>query len=78
MSNNEIGDIGAIAFSKALKKDCYGKNNARNRDILTRQKAQGQHIYIEEIKESDNSIKDFLGEERDNLDNTSDSSDEKT
>lgn len=35
--------------SKALKKDCYDRNNARNRDVLTRQKAFNKNIYLEEI-----------------------------
>lgn len=30
--------------SKKLKKDCYDRNNSRNRDILTRAKAQGKDI----------------------------------
>lgn len=58
--------------SKALKKDCYSKNNARNRDILTRQKAQGSHIYIEEIKESEPGLKEFSTEEMDDYDNDRD------
>jgi hypothetical protein len=28
--------------SKRLRKDCYDRNNARNRDILTKAKAQGK------------------------------------
>ena len=40
--------------SKAMKKDCYNRNNARNRDILTRAKASGQIHYLEDIlNESD-------------------------
>ena len=31
------------------KKTCYDKNNARNRDIITIQKAQGAMNYLEEI-----------------------------
>ncbi len=49
--------------SKLMKKDCYSKNNARNRCILTRQKAQGIHSYIEELKENDPNLKDYLLEE---------------
>ena len=60
--------------TKTQKKDCYDRNNARNRDILTREKAAGTALYLEDIKEKDNSIKDLLGEalenEFDNLDNT--------
>jgi hypothetical protein len=32
-----------------LKKDCYRRNNARNRDILTRAKAAGNYISTEEL-----------------------------
>ncbi len=56
--------------SKLMKKDCYSKNNARNRDILTRQKAMGQHIYIEELKETEDSLKEYLPEESDDLNNS--------
>lgn len=34
-----------------LKKDCYDKNNARNRCILTKAKASGKHIHFSELKE---------------------------
>lgn len=37
--------------SEAMKKDCYDRNNARNRDVLTRQKSTGMLNYLEEIKE---------------------------
>jgi hypothetical protein len=32
-----------------LKKDCDRRNNARNRDILTRAKASGNHISTDEL-----------------------------
>lgn len=32
-----------------LKKDCYRRNNARNRDILTRAKAAGNYISTDEL-----------------------------
>lgn len=32
-----------------LKKDCYRRNNARNRDILTRAKASGNCVNIDEL-----------------------------
>lgn len=35
--------------NKSLKKDCYDRNNARNRDILTKLKAAGQIEYLEEL-----------------------------
>jgi hypothetical protein len=36
--------------TEALKKDCYDRNNARNRCILTRTKAQGLAIDLKEMK----------------------------
>lgn len=41
----------------ALKKDCDDMNNARNRDILTQQKASGRLVDYEKIKESDISVR---------------------
>lgn len=35
--------------TKTLIRDCFNKNNARNRDILTQQKAMGKHIYLDDI-----------------------------
>jgi hypothetical protein len=32
-----------------LKKDCYRRNNARNRDVLTRAKASGNHVSTDEL-----------------------------
>lgn len=40
-----------------LKKDCYKRNNARNRDILTKAKASGNHISIDELFTKKKSIK---------------------
>lgn len=37
--------------TKEAIRDCFNRNNARNRDILTRQKAMGKHIYLEDILE---------------------------
>ena len=37
--------------TKSMKKDCYDRNNARNRCIYTREKAQGALNYTEDIKE---------------------------
>ncbi len=36
--------------TKALKKDCYDRNNARNRCQWTREKAIGRELYLEEMK----------------------------
>lgn len=35
--------------TKELKKDCYDRNNSRNRDILTRAKASGSIIDYQEL-----------------------------
>ena len=35
--------------TEELKKDCYRRNNARNRDILTKAKASGNHISTDEM-----------------------------
>lgn len=37
---------------KAGRKDCYDRNNSRNRCVLTREKAQGKHDYLEEHRET--------------------------
>jgi hypothetical protein len=37
--------------SRSQKKACYNSNNARNRCILTRQQAQGQFDYLDDIKD---------------------------
>lgn len=37
--------------NKSLRKDCYDRNNSRNRDVLTRQKASNKTVYLEEIME---------------------------
>lgn len=36
--------------TKAMKKDCYDRNNARNRCIYTKAKASGQIDYLEDLK----------------------------
>ena len=37
--------------TKELKKDCDDRNNARNRDILSKSKAMSSTVYLEDIKE---------------------------
>lgn len=40
-----------------LRKDCYDRNNARNRDIMSRSKAKGDGLlYIEDLKKEVNTI----------------------
>ncbi len=59
------------------KKSCYSMNNARNRDILSREKASGAINYIEDMKENQSlySINEDLVDEThevfDDLDETS-------
>jgi hypothetical protein len=35
--------------NKTLRKECYDRNNARNRDVLTRQRASNRMVYLDEI-----------------------------
>jgi hypothetical protein len=35
--------------TQELKRDCYRRNNARNRDILTRAKASGSYVSTDEL-----------------------------
>lgn len=37
--------------TKSMRKDCYDRNNARNRDVLTKQKAQNKTVYLDDIKQ---------------------------
>lgn len=36
--------------TEELKKDCYSRNNARNRDILTRAKASGSYVSMDDLE----------------------------
>ena len=57
--------------TQKLKKDCDDRNNARNRCILTRSKAQGLLTDIDDLKRTlDRDKEDDLVEELDNLNNT--------
>jgi hypothetical protein len=64
--------------TKALKKSCGDRNNARNRDILTRIKASGEAVYLEDIKGNEAKIRDFLGKERDDFDDSCDDTNDNT
>lgn len=46
--------------TKESIRDCFNRNNARNRDILTRQKAMGKHIYLEDILELGNDNRESI------------------
>lgn len=67
----------------ALKKDCYDRNNARNRCILTRANAQGLAYSIGDLNKRDKTDEedkiidqlDELPNESDNLDNTDNDTD---
>jgi len=48
--------------SKANKKRIYNKNNARNRDILTRVQAQGKSIYLKDAFNSEEEMHEKLQE----------------
>jgi hypothetical protein len=57
--------------SEAHIKSCYDANNARNRDVLTRAKAQGKADYIEDIVSNEYELNDLLRETlHDGKDNT--------
>jgi hypothetical protein len=61
---------GNIHKTKRLKKESYDRNNARNRDILTRAKASNQLTDYEELHEetSNNDYEDYIIEELDKKD----------
>lgn len=61
---------GNLHKTKKLKKSCYDRNNARNRDILTRAKASNQLSDYEELHEtsSNNDYEDFIIEKLDQKD----------
>lgn len=61
--------------SDTLKRDCYNRNNHRNRDILTRAKASGSAIYLEDLKGTEKDLFQESQDESHNLDNTSNNSD---
>jgi hypothetical protein len=63
-----------------LKKDCYRRNNARNRDILTRAKASGTYISTDELLETKKVVKielqsELFKEDADNFKHTDNPSD---
>lgn len=45
--------------TKRLKKTCYDKNNSRNRDILTRSKAQGTAIVFSQLNDKDDNLNEM-------------------
>lgn len=64
--------------SKKMKKDCYDRNNARNRCVLTRAKAAGQMIdydltaYNKKLQEEEQIEDELLFESSDSLENSDD------
>lgn len=59
--------------TKKLKKDCDDRSNARRRCILTRTKATGEILYLEDLKTVH--LDPELTDETHDLENTSDSGD---
>ncbi len=45
-----------------LVKSCYDANNSRNRDVLTRAKAMGKAMYIEDVVTNEAELNDLLRE----------------
>lgn len=43
-------------------KSCYDANNSRNRDVLTRAKAMGKAVYIDDIVTNESELNDLLRE----------------
>jgi hypothetical protein len=68
-----------IHNTKELKQDCDRRNNARNRDMLTRAKACGSHVSIDELKlnkkeilfDKEQRLLDVIDDLTDNLEDTS-------
>lgn len=46
--------------TQKLKKDCFDRNNARNRDIYTREMAQGKMFSTEDLDYSEEEMHDIL------------------
>jgi hypothetical protein len=46
--------------TKSARKDCYDRNNARNRDVLTRQRAQNKTVYLEDVVQKGKDEEDRL------------------
>lgn len=45
-----------------LVKSCYDANNSRNRDVLTRAKAMGKALYIEDVVTNESELNELLRE----------------
>ena len=48
--------------NKKLRKSCYDANNSRNRDVLTRAKAMGKALYIDDVVTNESELNDLLRE----------------
>src|ERR1035437_5610307 len=58
-------------------KSCYDANNSRNRDVLTRAKAMGKAVYIDDIVTNESELNDLLCESLNQSNNeTGDSNEE--
>ena len=64
--------------TKKLKRDCDKRNNDRNADILSREKAiYGNALYLEDLKKEENKVIEFLGmKETNDLDDSGSSTNE--
>lgn len=60
--------------SAKMKKDCYDRNNARNRDVLTKAAITGKKVYIEDAFSNEEEMNNKLSETL-NLNNGSNDSD---
>lgn len=56
------------------RKDSYRSNNARNRCIFTREKAQGALFYLDDLNRDNDDLRIVPDDEVDDLDNGSDNS----
>lgn len=62
--------------NKRLRKSCYDANNSRNRDVLTRAKAMGKALYIEDVVTNEVELNDLLRESFNNSNSSGDDSNE--
>lgn len=59
-----------IHKTDTLRRDCYNRNNHRNRDILTRAKASGAAVYLEDLKGTEKDLFQEGSSEINDFDNT--------
>ena len=64
--------------TKKLRKKAYDANNARNRDILTRSKAQGTAHYLDDVVKTEEELHELLEEQQRHLKELFNSDDDST